>query len=85
MSGTGSNSHSGTAAHTVFQTDTGQSYPGLSYTASAFMAMHHCNERDASIVPELAQFADRTVQFDENTTRILNTDTVTHQAIQNCI
>ena len=57
---------------------------GYSHMAGGLMAMEHFNERNPSVVPELAseefKLTSCNVQFDLNTSRFLDTGIITHRS-----
>jgi Receptor family ligand binding region len=73
---------SGTAISTISLAERNSGFPGMSFAASALFAMKQFNERNATIVPELANYTDCTVKFDLERTKIIDSGTVTHIAAQ---
>lgn len=48
--------------------------------SAALLAMDHFNNRNSSIVPELANYTNCNVRFDVNASRVLDTGSITHLA-----
>lgn len=59
---------------------TNQTNVGFSHVAAALLAMDHFNNRNASMVSELADFTNCTVQFDMNKSLFFDTGSVSHFA-----
>lgn len=55
---------------------------GMSHAAAALMAARHFNERDTFVVPQLREFQDCPIMFDTEKSKVFNTETYTHAAIQ---
>lgn len=53
---------------------------GFSHMAAALLAMDHFNNRNTSVVPELANFTDCNVRFDMNQSLFFDTGSVSHFA-----
>jgi Receptor family ligand binding region len=74
--------YSGTAATTMLHIGQTEGYPGLAYIATSYMAMKHFNNRDPTVIPELAELEDCTVKLDFNRTLFIDTESITHLAAQ---
>lgn len=58
---------------------------GWSHLVGAGLAMEHFNHKDASVVPELADYIDCPLYLDWNRSVALDTGTYTHQAAQSLL
>lgn len=50
--------------------------------SAALLAMEHFNARNGSVVPDLANYTDCSIKFDTNTSRVLDTGSITHLAAE---
>jgi len=81
------------AASTSLSGKANRTSPAYAHLAAGLLAMKHFNERNASVVPELKNLiggdggadSDWRGQLDFNTSRVFNTDTFGHSALQQLI
>ncbi|GKY95839.1 hypothetical protein MPSEU_000544500 [Mayamaea pseudoterrestris] len=55
---------------------------GFDHMAAALLAMQHFNDRNSTVVPELANYSDCSVYFDLNNSKFFDSGTRNHQAAQ---
>ena len=73
---------SGTSTSSFINRGNVSSNFGFDHMAAALLAMEHFNERNTTVVPELADFLDCPIQFDMNNSLFFDSDAQSHAAVQ---